>query len=239
MYPCDRFFVPNKSLMRLTRNKHQVSDFAVFGLGRFGSSLALALMARGFHVLGADRDPATVKHFADRLTQTVALDSTDENALHEIGIADFDTVVVAMGQNFEGNVLTTVGCKNLGVKLVISKAQTERQRSILLKVGADRVVLPEYEAGHRLAQELIMPGILDEIPLGEKHSVSELLVPNSMVGRTLDQVDLRRRYKLAVMAVKRGEELIVTPPYEFVFNINDLIVVIGSNEDIALLARCV
>ena len=224
--------------MRLTREKHHQSDFAVFGLGRFGSSVALALMDRGFNVLGADRDAALVQNLADRLTQTVALDSTNEAALREIGITDFDTVIVAMGQNFEGNVLTTVSCKNLGVKLVISKAQTERQRSILLKVGADRVILPEYEAGHRLAQELVMPGVLDEIPLGEKHSVSELVVPNSMVGRTLEQVDLRRRYKLAVMAVKRDEELIVTPPYEFVFHENDLIVVIGANDAIALLARC-
>ncbi|MBW3623330.1 MAG: TrkA family potassium uptake protein [Armatimonadetes bacterium] len=223
--------------MRLTRPKERSSEFAVIGLGRFGSSLALSLMSRGFHVLGADRNPDFVKGLADRLTQTVTIDSTNEDALREIGISDFDTVVIAMGQNFEGNVLTTVGCKNLGVKVVISKAQTERQRSILLKVGADRVVLPEHEAGHRLAQELIMPGILNEIPLGDQHSVSELQVPYSMVGRTLEQVDLRRRHKLAVMAVKRGEELIVTPPYEFVFNEGDLIVVIGSNRDIAFMAR--
>ncbi len=133
-------------------------EFAVIGLGRFGSSLALTLAERGFSVLGIDRDRSIVQALAGRLTQTVALDSTDEQALRAVDIPSFDTVVVAIGSNFEANLLTTVAVKSLGVPHVICKATTDRQRTILLRVGADRVILPEHEAGCRLAQELAAPG---------------------------------------------------------------------------------
>ncbi len=119
-------------------------DIAVIGLGRFGSSLALTLAASGCKVLGIDRDQTIVQHLADDLTQTVALDATDENALRAIDITAFDTVVVAIGADFESDLMATVALKSLGVRRVICKALTERQKSILLKVGADQVVLPEH-----------------------------------------------------------------------------------------------
>ena len=121
-------------------------EFAVIGLGRFGSSLALTLAGRGYTVVGIDRDRALVQEFADELTQTVALDATDEDALRAIDIASFDTVVVAIGADFESNLMATVALKSLGVRHIVCKALSERQQAILLKVGADRVVLPEYEA---------------------------------------------------------------------------------------------
>ncbi|HZH97967.1 MAG TPA: TrkA family potassium uptake protein, partial [Fimbriimonadaceae bacterium] len=158
----------------------QTQEFAVIGLGRFGFSLAKRLVSLGHTVLGVERDSAISQQYADELTQTVSLDSTDEDALREVDITSYETVVVAIGTNFEANVMTTVALKELGVRNVICKAATLRQRDILLRVGADRVVLPEHEGGARVAQELATPGILDEIRLFEEVKVSELRVPRRL-----------------------------------------------------------
>lgn len=118
------------------------NEFAVIGLGRFGSSLARTLVSRGASVLGIDRSPEPVQDLADELTQTVVLDATNEAALREVDITSFGTVIVAIGSNFEANLLTTVALRELGVANIICKATNLRQRDILLKVGAHRVVLP-------------------------------------------------------------------------------------------------
>lgn len=212
-------------------------EFAVIGLGRFGSSLARTLVERGFSVLGVDRDRAIVQALADQLTQTVALDSTDEAALRAVDIPSFDTVVVAIGSNFEANLLTTVAVKALGVRNVICKATTDRQRTILERIGADRVILPEHEAGRRLAQELAAPGMVDQISLGVEHSITELRAPQSLVGHTLLECDLRRRFGVTVLAVKRGDNLTVFPAPEFTFVRGDLLAVIGENTGIARISE--
>lgn len=214
----------------MARN-HQ-HEFAVIGLGRFGASLALTLMQNGYSVLGIDRDPEIVQRLADSITQTVALDASDEAALRAVGIQSFETVIVAIGTNFEANLLATVALKALGIPNVICKALTERQRDILLKVGANRVILPEYEAGRRLAEELTVPGMLDHIMLGKEHCVTEMQAPAAMVGRTLLETELHSRYGLTVLAVKRGDRLTVMPPAHFVFASEDLLIVIGSTEDL-------
>ncbi len=207
-------------------------EYVVIGLGRFGASLALTLMDKGHSVLGIDRDPEIIQHLADSLTQAVALDATDEAALREAGVPAFDTVVVAIGAEFEANLLTTAALKALGVRQVICKALTERQRDILLKVGADRVILPEHEAGQRLAEELSVPGLVDHIPLGREHRITELRVPAVMAGRSLQELDVRGRHGLTVLAVQRGEELTTAPPPGFRLAQGDLVVVLGRPADL-------
>jgi trk system potassium uptake protein TrkA len=129
-------------------------EYAVIGLGRFGSSLTLRLIELGHSVLGIDRNRELVQRLADDLTQTAVLDASDDEALRDIDITAFDAVVVAIGADFESNLMTTTALKALGVSLVICKALSDRQRTILLRVGADRVILPEIEAGQRLADDL-------------------------------------------------------------------------------------
>ena len=124
-------------------NNRTKTDMAVIGLGRFGASVALTLARQGFSVVGVDRDPKLVQSLADDLTQTLTFDATDENALRAVDIASFDTVIVAIGADFEANLMATVALKAVGVKRIICKALTERQKTILLRVGADKVVLPE------------------------------------------------------------------------------------------------
>lgn len=212
-------------------------EFAVIGLGRFGSSLALTLAGRGYTVVGIDRDRALVQEFADELTQTVALDATDEDALRTIDIASFDTVVVAIGADFESNLMATVALKSLGVCHIVCKALSERQQAILLKVGADRVVLPEYEAGQRLAYSLTMPLLLDQLVLDANHAITELRTPGSFVGRSLRQVDLRGRFAITLLAIKRQEEFLISPSADVIMQEEDLLVVIGSNANLDRLTR--
>jgi trk system potassium uptake protein len=215
------------------------SEFAVIGLGRFGSSLALALAERGHSVLGIDRDRKVVQQLADQLTHIAALDSTDEAALAEVDIASFDTVVVAIGTVFEANLLTTSALKGMGVRHVICKAINERQRTILLRLGADRVILPEHEAGRRLANELASPTMMDQIALGVDHSITELRVPRPLVGSTLQDADTRRRFGVVVLAVKRGDVLSISPPQHFIFEAGDVLVVIGENAGVARVCELV
>ncbi len=208
-------------------------EFAVIGLGRFGSAVALNLIERGYTVLGIDRDPTIVQNLADRITQIVALDSTNEDALRAVDITSFETVVVAIGTHFENNLMTTVTLKSMGVNRVVCKAVSERQQQILLRVGADQVVLPEHEAGARLAWRLAEPRVLDHLDLGSGFSVAELRVPSWLIGQSLMVSGLRKRYGINVLAVKRGSQMIVSPSSDLVLARDDMILVIGADQAIS------
>ncbi|MFV9503703.1 MAG: potassium channel family protein [Oscillochloridaceae bacterium umkhey_bin13] len=213
--------------------RHHGHEFAVIGLGRFGSAVALNLIERGYTVLGIDRSPTIVQSLSDRMSQVVALDSTNEDALRAVDITSFDTVVVAIGTHFENNLMTTVTLKGMGVRRVVCKAVSERQQQILLRVGADEVVLPEHEAGARLAWRLAEPRVLDHLNLGEGVSVAELKVPEWLVGQSLMLSGLRKRYNINLLAIRREDKLIVTPPSDMLFARDDMILVIGGDVSIS------
>ncbi len=207
-------------------------EFAVIGLGRFGSSLALTLEEHGHYVLGIDDRIEIVQSFSNSLTHVVALDATDDNALRGVDIAHFDTVVVAIGTDFESNLLITVALKQLGVNQVISKAINARQRDILLRVGADRVVLPEMEAGDRLALELSNPNLLERFPISPGYSIAEISVPAKFVGLPLAKSNLRGAYGLNVLVIQREDRTITSPGPSVVLEADDLIVVLAKDSDI-------
>lgn len=211
-------------------------EFAVIGLGRFGRGVALTLAQRGYTVLGIDRDLGLVQELADDLTQTVSLDSTDEEALRAVDITSFNTVIVGIGQDFESNLLTTVALKSVGVHRVVSKALTERQKAILLKVGADHVVLPEHEAGQRLAYLLTTPFLLDQLPLGTEYSITELRVPKSYAGGRLRDLTGQSRAQVSVVALKRLDDVMIAPPPELVLEADDVLVAIGTNVQVTRFA---
>lgn len=210
--------------------KRRPAEYAVIGLGRFGASLARALMESGNSVLGVDIDAQLVQRISDELTHAAILDATDEEALLEIDIPSFETVIVAIGADFESNLLATVALKNLGVSHVISKVVTSRQREILLRVGADRVVQPEHDAGRRLAEELMAPKVLERVHLGPEFSVVEVRTPRSLSRQTLAQLDLRQRMGVTVLVIKRADDLIVSPPADTVLLDDDLLLVLGAND---------
>lgn len=218
--------------------KDIVNEYAVIGLGRFGSSLARELTRRGAAVLGVDREPDLVQRYADSITETAILDSTDEGALREVDMFSYKTVVVAIGNNFEANLITTSILKQFGVPHVIAKAQTRRQKDILQRMGANKVILPEYEAGQLLAHELMHPGVIDQFDLGPGYTISELTLPPPWTGLALSDVNLRAKYGATALVVKRGNDVNVVPPAGFVLEANDIVVIVGTHkaiEDISAL----
>lgn len=219
----------------MARYCHQ--EYAVIGLGRFGSSVALTLKGRGCEVLGIDRDPGIVQRLSDELTQTVALDTTDEDALRAIDIGSFRTVIVAIGTYFEANLLTLAAVKQINSgSTVICKATTVRQRDILLKVGADQVVLPEYDAGQRLAENLTTGGRFAALEFGERHSVARIVAPLWMAGLTVADIDLTRKFGVRVLSARRGDKLDSPPPPDHILARDDELLVLGRKEDIVRLA---
>jgi trk system potassium uptake protein TrkA len=209
-------------------------EFAIIGLGRFGASLALTLIEMGHTVLAIDQDPELVQTLADDLGQTVALDATDEAALRSVGIQSFETAVVAIGADFESNILVTSLLKELGVRHVVCKALTERQKTILLKVGADQVVLPEHEAGIRLARRLVVPDLIDQLELDPSTHLMQMHVPDALVGRTLRELDLPNRLGAIVLAIK-GQRVRTAPPADTVLAQGDVLLLLGPEEATARL----
>jgi trk system potassium uptake protein TrkA len=220
-----------KFLINLRRENRQ---FAVIGLGRFGRAVCETLYNMGYDVLATDIQEKLVAQALSLkiASNAIQLDSTEVTALKEAGILEFDTVIVAIGNYLEESVITTLNLKEGGVKYVIAKASSETHGKLLERVGADLVVYPEYEAGCELAYTLTKPGILDRFELDPDHSIVEILIPEAFDGKTLAQIELRRRYGLNVLALGNDDKLIINPNPQDILNKGLSMVVIGSNKDI-------
>jgi trk system potassium uptake protein TrkA len=200
-------------------------EFAVIGLGRFGASLARRLEAMGHAVLGIDSDAARVQEIADEITSAVTLDATSEDALQEVDIASFGTVVVGVGDDFEANTLITAYLKNLGIPRVICLAETRRHRDILLRIGADQVVLPKEESGVRLAERLAAPNLLERVLLDDEHSLAEVKAPGSLVAQPASSL---ARYGMTVLLIQRSDRLIPCPDAGTRIEAHDTLFVVGE-----------
>lgn len=209
-----------------------MKQFCVIGLGRFGVSVAGALALTGHEVLGLDVSADAVQAAASSLTHVIQADATDEAALRALGLRNFDGCVVAVGTDVQSSVLITQLLKELGVPHVVARATSEVHGRVLEKVGADRVVFPEHDMGFRLAQSLASPGIIDAIELAPGETVAEVVAADGLCNRTLHELDLRRRFGVNVMAIKRGPELICPPRPEDVLQANDILVVLGDSKSL-------
>ncbi len=207
-----------------------MKQFAVIGLGRFGASVAKSLTVMGYEVLAIDEDQERIQEIVNSVTHAIQADATDENALKALGIRNFDVAIVSIGHDMQASILITVILKELGVKYVVAKAQTELHGKVLDKVGADKVVYPERDMGARLAHSLVSSNVLDHIELSPEHSILEVVAPDNMVDKTLKQSALRAVYGVTVMAIKRGKDLIVSPSADEPIRENDILVVIGEND---------
>ena len=211
-------------------------EFAVIGLGRFGRALALRLEETGHSVLGIDINREVVQRVSDELTAAVVLDATDDDALKAAGIADFNTVIVAIGGEFEAAALCVAALKNLQVDNVIVQASSDVHRQLLLRIGADRVVQPLQAGGRILAEELAFPSLLKEVRIGPDYIIAELLLPPKLVGKRLMDLDLREASRINVLLIKRGDDLIVSPSADKELLADDLLVVLGPKENVLKLA---
>ena len=215
------------------------SRYAVVGLGRFGIRLARHLADAGAEVIAVDQDAGLVEEIRDHVTLAVVLDATDEAALVAQGLDKVDAAIVGIGANFEAACLATSILKRLGVPRVISRATNRARGEILSRIGADEVINPEAEAAERWAERLAMPHIIEKIDLGQSHSLVQIRSPDSWAGRTLEQLNVRKKHKVNVVAIRRllidraGMYIIDMPMPDSRIEMGDLLFVVGANEDIA------
>ncbi len=209
-----------------------MKQFVVIGCGRFGSSIARTLYNLGHEVLAVDADEEKVQEIAEEVTHAVQADVTDENVLLELGIRNFDVVIVSIGSNYEASIMATLIAKELGVKRVIAKAHDVLHGKVLSKIGADKIIYPERDMGVRVAHNLVSSNILDFIELSSDYSILEITALDQWSGKTLKELGLPTRYGINVMAIKRDKEINVSPYADDVILKGDILVVIGSTEDI-------
>ena len=211
--------------------KHAKS-FAVIGIGRFGASVAQTLCTLGHEVLAIDRDETRIAAIADLVTHAVVADTTDERALKRIGVRNFDCIIISVGDDIRTSILTTVLVKEQGAQFVIAKASDRLHARLLEKTGADKVVLLEHEAGVRLARSLVSGSIIDYLDLSDEYSINETLIPTPWVGKTLVELNVRNRFGVSVIAIRRGEDILVTLDPKAPLHAGDVLVMIGSNESL-------
>jgi len=207
-------------------------QFAVIGLGRFGGSVARTLYHMGYEVMGIDSDEELVDDIKDEVTYAVAADAQEEKVLESLGLRNFDVVVVAIGSDIRASILITLYLKEMGVKKVVAKAVNDVHGKVLEKVGADKIVYPERDMGERVAHYLVSSNLLDYIAISDKYSLLEATVPKNLAGKSLKESNLRVKYGVNVVAIKRGDELIVSPAGEERMNPDDVLILIGKTHDL-------
>jgi trk system potassium uptake protein TrkA len=217
-------------------------QFAVIGLGRFGAAMATTLTELGQEVIGVDGEAERVRELADVITQAIELDATDGRALKAAGIQDVDVAVVSIGENIESSLLVVMQLRELGIQKIVAKAVTPLHGKILEKLGVTRVIFPEREMAIRVAHGLVTPDVIDYIELSRDFSIVELAAPELFVDKSLKQLELRPRYGLTLIAIKRrtgGPDspvaTNVAPSADELIRGGDVLVLLGSNEKLGQL----
>ncbi len=182
-------------------------NYAVFGLGRYGSAVAKELCANGAEVLAVDINGELVNNAAEDIPYCKCADVTDAETIRQLGISNFDVVIISMATNLEASVMATMLCKEAGVESVIAKCSSEMNCRILKKVGADRVILPEKESGIRLAKDLISSGFVDILDLSDDASMVELEIKNEWINKSLKELNLRKKYSINIVAVIENDRI--------------------------------
>ena len=207
-------------------------QFAVLGLGRFGQSIAKTFVDNGCDVLCVDKSIEAVNEMSKYASNVTRADVADVHAMAALGLNNFDVIIIAIGENMEAAIMATLIAKEMGVKTVITKAKSDIQKSILQKVGADRVVLPERDMGVRIATNLITTNIIDFINLSDKFAIAEIEPKKEWIGVSLKESNIRANYGLNIVAIKRSNDIIVSPKAEEIKLERDILVIIGENGDI-------
>jgi len=222
-----------------------MSKYVVIGLGVFGRQVALTLAEEGAEVIAVDSDMERVEEIHDYVAYSVRLDSTDSSALRSLGLQDMDAGVVAIGENFEANVLTAAYLKQLGVPKVVTRAANPIHRKILQQIGVDEIISPEDEVGRKTAQRLLRPYLIDYLDITGEYKLVRLDTPKEFINRTLGEIDLRKNYNVIVISILKkekqeqaGEKTVSESTYEIVpdaettLEKNTVLVLVGKEEDI-------
>ena len=213
-----------------------MKQFIVIGLGRFGSAVATTLVELGHEVLGVDNDEERVDDLKDKITQVVQADITEEKVLKELGVKNFDAAIVGIATDLEASILVTMMLKEMGLKYIIAKAQNDLHAKVLKKIGVDKVVFPERDMGARIAQRLITPNIKDYVELEPDYNIIEIEALPEFVDKSLSELDMRNKYGINALAIKRDSSFNISPRAEDIIKKDDFLIVIGETKKITELA---
>lgn len=205
-----------------------MKSYIVIGLGKFGTRAAKRLCELGCEVLALDRKSELVQPISNLVTQAVVGDARDKEVLRALGAKDFECAIVAIGDNLADSVLATMNLKELGVPYIVCKASDETHRQVLMKLGADQVVIPEQEHADRLAKNLSSPNVLDYIELSEEYGIIEIPAPKAWVGKSLKELNVRAKLGVNIIAVKKGSYINVSPAADYRIEADDVMVVLGD-----------
>ena len=207
-------------------------EYGVFGLGKFGATVALTLSGAGYEVVAVDSNEERVDAVADYVTSAMVADVTNPEVLENMGISNLDCVIIAISKDMEASVTTTLLAKEKGVPVVVAKAENTIHKRILEKVGADMIVFPERDMGARLAKNLMGGEFIDLVELSSEFSLVEVAVRKEWVGKSLRQLDMRNRYGLNIIGVKHQETLEVNLSSDAPLEADMILVIVGKNDDL-------
>ena len=207
------------------------NNFVIIGLGKFGRSLAINLSELGKKVLVVDNNVKNIEGIQGQVTNAVAADVTQKEVLRALGVQNFDCAIICIGDNLSASMLSTLVCKELKVPYVIAKAQSDQHRLLLEKVGADLILFPEVFVSKKLSLALTDPYVNELITLTENYKIVEMKCPNNWVGKTIIDVNMRKKFGVTIILIKRGED-VIEPTAESVFEKNDSLVVGGAPKNI-------
>ena len=206
-----------------------MKSYIVIGLGRFGTEVAIRLCQLGCEVLAVDSRSEPVQQISDDVTHAVVADARDKEVLKALGAKDFDCAVISIGGDLANSVLATMNVKELGVPKVVCKAHDDTHRQVLLKLGADQVVIPEQENAGRLARSLSSHNVLDYIELSEDYGIIEVPAPKSWHGKSLKELNVRAKLGVNIIAIKSLGDINVSPSADYAIQSEDVMVVLGDS----------
>ena len=211
--------------------KKKNTTFAVIRCGQFGGSVVSELAGQGADVIAIDRNEDVIKKYVNIATHTIVLDSTDEESLRSIGIRNVDHVIIGIGQDIQGSILTALLLKEIGVNKVTVKVVNDYHKKVILKIGVDNVIQPEKDTGKRLAHQMLSDRILDYIVLADNYSIIEILAVGPVIGHTLIELNIPTRFRINITAIKRQNSIIVPQANTSIIT-GDRLLVIGENKDL-------
>lgn len=209
-----------------------MKQIIVIGCGRFGTSVAKTLTKLGHDVMIVDNDPETIRDLSEYVTHAVQMDAMDEAAYKTVGIKNFDVAVVTIGSNIQASIMATVIVKDMGVPIVIAKAQNEIHGKVLSRIGADKVIYPERDMGVRVAYNIATPNILDIIEFSPDYSIIETVALDEWDGKSLKELKLSHTFGITVIAIKTRESINISPFADDVIRKGDIVVVLGNNDNL-------
>ena len=212
--------------------KKSMSQFAVIGLGRFGMKVATTLANDGNEVLAIDINEKNIHEVENYVAGTAVADATGANVLKQLGIKNFDCVIISIGEDMNASILTTLACKNLGVKLIVAKANSEPHKEVLERIGADVVVFPEDYTGAKVAKMLSNPSVNEVMRLTDKFKIVEIATPDTWQDKSILELDVRRKYRISIIVIKR-DDYVIYPEPETELKKGDILLVAGEAKKIA------